>query len=201
MMRTTTAVVLAVLMGVPTYSFACDQTQPQCQAVNKILERVGYREKLLEGQRLCEANAEQLSPEELESKGVARLVRLKKGEGGWTTALEAHRKFVNATCGGEEVVQVVLNIYRKAWEAAVPGAELLKMATSSGELDSKKVQAVNRVASASAAALLDRMHQQALEEYENEIKALGDMGAEISVSALCPNGEKDESTQTCKTKR
>lgn len=200
-MRTTAAVAAALLIGVPSYSFACDQAQPQCQAVNKILERLGYREKLLEGQRLCNANAEQLSPEELEAKGVARLVRLKKGEGGWSDALEAHRKFVNATCGGEEVIQVVQNIYRNAWIAAVPEAELTRLANSSDEIDKQKVVQVNRVASATAAALLNRMHQKALEEYESEIKALGEQGAQIGVAATCPNGEKDESTQTCKTKR
>lgn len=201
MMRTTSAVAVALLMGVPSYSFACDLAQPQCEAVNKILERLGYREKLLEGQRLCSANAEQLSPEELEGKGVARLVRIKKGEGGWNDALEAHRKYVNATCGGEEVIAVVQNIYRNAWLSAMPSADLIQMANSKEDLDPKKVVAVNRIASRTAATLLDRMHDRALEEYESEIKALGNQGAKIDVSAQCPNGEKDEGTQMCKSKR
>lgn len=201
MNRFAAAMVIALMTGVPSYSFACDTSLPKCQAVNKVLERLGYREKLLEGQRLCEANAEQLSPEELESKGVARLVRLKKGEGGWGAALESHRKFVGATCGGEEVIQVVQNIYRNAWLAAVPEDELIKLAASKDPINPKKAAAVNAAASPAAAALLDRMHQAALAEYEGEIKELAEQGARISVSATCPNGEKDEGTQTCKTAR
>lgn len=197
------AMVLAVMAGAPSYSHACDPAQPKCAAVNKLLDRLGYREKLLEGQRLCEANAAHLSPVELHKKGVTRLIQLKKDGPGWSEAEEAHGRFVSAVCGAEEIVQVLQNFYRNEWLAVGTEQELIQLAGKEEPISGALIKKVNAAAGAKAAALLDRMHKKGLEEYESEVKTLAarGTGAGSGVAQLCPNGELDERTQTCKSKR
>ena len=180
-------------------AWACDVAQPKCVAVNQLLEKLQYRDKLLEAQRGCSVNANERSPEALAKKGVMRLLGMKKGDPGWSDAEEAHEKFVGAACGGEEVVQVVLNIYRNEWLREASEGELTKMTEAGAAIDAAKRSKVAEAARAMAATVLNAMQDRAGEEYEEEIKKL--TGAHAQGSSACPGGEMDERTQTCKTRK
>jgi hypothetical protein len=178
-------------------TWACDVTQPKCVAVNKILDKLQYRETLLEAQRGCSINAEERSPKALAKSGVLKLLGIKNTDA--ESLSEAHDRFVSAACGAEEVIQVILNIYRNEWLVAEGEADLQKMAAVGVEIDRVKRAKIGEAARVKAATLLIAMQAKASEEYEDDMKRLS--GGLTQISDACPGGEVDQRTQTCKTKR
>ncbi|TXH00013.1 MAG: hypothetical protein E6R08_00840 [Nevskiaceae bacterium] len=165
----------AALLAAAQPAMACDVNLPECRRLNELLERMDYRQKLLDGQRKCLDAAEQKSPESLEKKGVLRALGVVRKPGDWPEANEAYQRFVSVACGGEEVVQVVLQFYRAEWQQRLSPSEVTELVDHSTLPSIELQRQVNAAAGARAALMLDAMARTAGQEYEEALKPFATM--------------------------
>ena len=112
-----------VMMTAAGAAVACNPAEPRCQTLHTLLDALGYPERIETFQSHCERTA-QLAIEThitADAGGSAQTPGEERREEARRKALEA---FVEQRCGGMPFRFVIRDLYRRAWDAELPGSAL-----------------------------------------------------------------------------
>lgn len=188
---------LSSLCWVPGTVSACDVTTHACQQINLMLDRLQYRDALLAAQKECIEAAASKSPAALEKTGVLRALGIERKATDWPEGLEAFDKFVAVACGGEEIVQVLLHMYRTEWAQVLTSSDIQALNARSEMPPQGLRQKVSAIAGGKASTMISAMERTAMKEYEDALRPFSTKLKELAET--CPNGRVDETTQTCRS--
>jgi hypothetical protein len=169
---------------------ACPPGERRCDQVNIVLQKLGYRDSILEGQQQCELGAKGMDPETIANRNSIVYAGIKPGVAGWAELVEAHSQFAVEACGGEEVVQLVLESYRQEWLKRLDDDQLKRASEGQMEAARSMLPEVNRVARSRVGHILAAMERRAEQRYIAAMDAVAMGRASASSEEREAAGEK-----------